>query len=140
MDYIKETEKWLYNYNTFKAAIENLKIMYTEKEKELREGHPVQYDKERLSKTNSFISETEERGVELATIKGRIEIMENKIKIMDNALNALNDTEKSIIDLRYLKGEQWWQIANNVMFSERWCKEIRKNAVKKIALSMFGKI
>lgn len=140
MDYIKEVEKWLYNYNTFKTAIENLKIMYLEKEKELEDGRPIQYDKERLSKTNSFSSETEKKAIELATIKGRIEIMENKVKIIDNALNALNETEKKIIDLRYFKGEQWWKIAYSVAFSERWCKEIRRNAVKKIALSMFGRL
>ncbi|KPU45808.1 hypothetical protein OXPF_05970 [Oxobacter pfennigii] len=138
MNYIKETEKWLYNYKTMMAGIENLYRLYEEKEKEAQEGHPIRYDRDKLSPTYVFSSETENIALDLVIIKSRIEKMKVKVKNIETALETLNDAERMIIEMKYFEGCRWQQISYKAQYNERWCKEIRKRAIEKMAIGMFG--
>lgn len=140
MNYYKATEKFLYNYNSLKASIENMKQEI--EEMDYREISAVNYENETTGETYAFHSTTEEAAVYTADKKSlleqRIKTTEGKIERIDRAIKALNDTERQIITERYINGKQWWQVAYIVKFNERWCKEIRRRAVEKIAIGLFG--
>lgn len=63
---------------------------------------------------------------------------QNKIDKIDRAMEALNEDERLIIRSRYIDWLQWWQVAGLVKYSERWCKEKRKDSIGKLASGIFG--
>ena len=139
--YYKSTESLLYNYNMLKVSIENMKLEIEETEK--NDGATgIKYDGVQTSPTFKFSSQTEDtsiRNIEtIDLLKKRIEITENKIKRVDNAIEALNGAEKNVIIKRYLEGKQWYIVAYEVNYNERWCKELRKRAIEKIAIGLYG--
>lgn len=140
MNYYKATEKFLYNYNSLKASIENMKQEITEMD--YRELSAINYNKEPTSKTYAFHSSTEEAAIYTADKKSllehRIKITEGKLERIDRAIEALNELEQRIIKLRYIEGKQWWQIAYEIRYSEKWGKELRRRAIGKIAVGLFG--
>ena len=139
--YYKSVEKLLYNYNMLKINIE-----ITDKQlEELKEEDGVtaiDYDGVSVSDTNKFYSQTEDAammniGIE-ELLKKRKERIQNKIDIIDRLLQGLNDTERTIIEMHYIKGKQWWQIAYEVKYSERHCRRIRTDAICKLAVGLYG--
>jgi DNA-directed RNA polymerase specialized sigma subunit len=140
VNYYKATEKFLYNYNSLKASIENMKQEI--EELDYREISAVNYEKEPTGKTYDFHSITEEAGIRAAEkkklLEKRIKATQSKLERIDRAIKALNDTERQIITERYINGKQWWQVAYTVKFNERWCKELRRRAVQKVAIGLFG--
>jgi len=140
VNYYKATEKFLYNYNSLKASIENMKQEI--EELDYREISAVNYEKEPTGKTYAFHSITEEAGIRAAEkkklLEERIKATQSKLERIDRAIKALNDTERQIITERYINGKQWWQVAYIVKFNERWCKELRRRAVQKVAIGLFG--
>lgn len=139
--YYKSTESLLYNYNMLKVSIENMKLEIEETEK--NDGTTgIKYDGVQTSPTFKFSSQTEDtsiRNIEtIDLLKKRIEITENKIERVDNAIEALNGAEKDVIIKRYLEGKQWYIVAYEVNYNERWCKELRKRAIEKIAIGLYG--
>lgn len=140
MNYYKVTENYLYNYNSLKISVENMKQEI--KELDYREISAINYAKEPTGKTYAFHSRTEESAIYVAEKKRLLEKMikatESKLERIDRAIAALTDIERQIIIERYINGKQWWQIAYTVKFNERWCKEIRRRAVMKIAIGLFG--
>lgn len=140
MNYYKATEKFLYNYNSLKASIENMKQGI--EEMDYREISAVHYEQEKTSETYTFHSITEDAAIHAADKKSlleqRIKTTEGKLERIDRAIEALNDTERQVIVERYLNGKQWWQVAYSVRINERWCREIRRRAINKIAIGLFG--
>ena len=142
VNYYKATEKFLYNYNSLKASIENMKQEI--EEIDYQEISAVNYEKEPTGKTYAFHSITEEAGIRAAEkkklLEKRIKATQSKLERIDRAIKALNDTERQIITERYIGGRQWWEIAYKVRFNESWCKELRRRAVRKIAIGLFGEV
>lgn len=142
MDYYKTVEAFLYNYNQLKISIDNIKKEIEELHKAENIGLPSMGQGEKTGRTYKFHSETESEGVNIADktelLQQRIDIIQSKISRLDNAINALNDMEQKIIKMHYIEGKQWWQIAYEVKYAESWCREIRKRAVNKIAVGLFG--
>ena len=139
INHYKATELFLYNYNSLKASIKN--IWQELEEIDYREISAVDLQYEPVA-TNAIHQPTEEAAVRVADLKThleqRIKITESKLERIDRAIEALNPTERQIIEQRYKNGKQWWEIAYEVKFNERWCKEIRRRAVNKIAIGLFG--
>ncbi|HHV27946.1 MAG TPA: hypothetical protein GXX63_12235, partial [Tissierellia bacterium] len=119
MNYYKATEKFLYNYNSLKASIENMKQEI--EEMDYREISAINYQKEPVSETYAFHSATEESAIYAAERKNllekRIKITESKLERIDRAIEALNDTERQVIIERYINGKQWWQVAYAVKYN-----------------------
>jgi DNA-directed RNA polymerase specialized sigma subunit len=140
VNYYKATEKFLYNYNSLKASTENMKQEI--EELDYREISAVDYEKEPSGKTYAFHSKTEESAIYAAEkkklLEQRIKTTERKLDRIDRAVEALNEIEQKIIKLRYYEGRQWWQIAYEMRYSEKWCKELRRRAVHKVAIGLFG--
>ncbi len=126
-------ERMLYNYNVKKCNAENLKVEIAKlslpyslqglKIKEYITDHAV---------TNQPEEEYLRKEAREEKLENAIKQIENEIKQIENALSCLNPLEKTIIEEKYFKGSQWWQISGIVKYSESWCKRVRKEAIVKM--------
>lgn len=135
-DMYKQTEKWLYHLDALKTRIQNLKQQYKEKESE-SEGEGLDYSKDKLCQTYKFNSTTENIGLELVHIHMMIDSLQKRVDMLERSMTILNDTERKIIELKYFKNEQWFNIAYQMQYSERQCRYIRTNAVMKLKTALF---
>lgn len=139
MDNYKRVENLLRNYRTLKDHIEI-------KKKELEELEPDGVSaielEERTSKTYKINDPVFQEAVamekEKEKIKKQIKKKEKIIGGIDFALEKLDYREREIIKLRYIEGKQWWQVGAEVHYSPRWCKEIRTEAINKMAVIIYG--
>lgn len=110
---ISEAEKWLYNYKSIKAGIENLKEEY------------------KVLSNASYGTD-----VELALLDGRMKIMERKIEQIDRALGSLSNVEREVVNYKCIEGMYYYEFTHMVYKSERQCKRIKKLALEKIAIAL----
>lgn len=138
MSYYRATEKYLYNYRALEASIENMKREIDEIEYiGVRATNYEQSDNGDPS-SSTVENEVVWRENKIGALKKKIAILESKIERIDRAIDALNGIEKQIIEGKYFRGEQWWQIAHEVKYSERHCRRLKTNAVNKISVGLFG--
>ncbi len=137
----KKTEWTLYNFKRLKESIEDLQLEIEEIKIDTDGVRSIRYDREKTSPTYKITSSTEDEVIRKIERIERLEkqIAKNKIKIqkIDRALNSLDEVEREIIEGKYLEGMQWWEIAESVKYSARWCNEKRKRAIEKIAAKLF---
>lgn len=56
-------------------------------------------------------------------------------KEISNQINLLeSDKEKDVLHYRYIKGLDWWEIAEKMNYTERWIHKIHGNALKHFKL------
>lgn len=138
--YEKEQQiiEWLQEYTSIKASIKYL----NESVEDIAEaGMGICYDKEKISPTYKFSSGTENAVIrmEKADITNRIKSMCNIVKAIDNALTSLTETEKIVITNRCIKRQYYYQFCYQIGASERTAKRIKKDALKKMVIVIFGK-
>ncbi|MCX0403432.1 sigma factor-like helix-turn-helix DNA-binding protein [Clostridium perfringens] len=111
----EKIKKLLSNYKTMKVQIECIDY-----EIELLKEH-IEFLKE-LRDSDNYIIESNKEIEHKRAIKKRLEECINSI---DKALNELGDTERKIVELRYLEGEKhtWREIGNIVGYSEIYCRK-----------------
>lgn len=149
MNYIEIIETWLRNYNEMKLQSASLKEAYAEKEKEAKEGHAIDYSRDKLSDSHKFNSEVENLALDLALISDRIKHLDNKLDILDKAIERLSVKEIQIIKLRYIERKRikytdqwrnytWREISQMVGYEESWCRRMKKTSIEKLTNVMFG--
>ncbi|MGU8559115.1 sigma factor-like helix-turn-helix DNA-binding protein [Clostridium perfringens] len=111
----ENVKKLLSNYKTMKVQIECIDY-----EIELLKEH-IEFLKE-LRDSDNYIIESNKEIEHKRAIKKRLEECINSI---DKALNELGDTERKIVELRYLECEKhtWKEIGNIVGYSEIYCRK-----------------
>lgn len=144
----RQVEGILYNYKIIKASIENnkLKLENLEWEEDIDDGVGAISYGEPSSKTNKIsrtteiiaINNIEKKEKARKELKRKIAIESNKIKMIDNALNALTDLERTIIEMFYIENLEWYKVAGKVCYSEGWCKEKRKETINRILYTING--
>ncbi|HAT4073010.1 TPA: DNA-binding protein [Clostridium perfringens] len=111
----EKVKKILRSYKTMKAQIEciDFEIDIT---KECIE------DLKELRDTESYIIEKNNEIEYKKIIKKRLQDCINSI---DNALNELSDTERKIVELRYLEGKKhtWKEIGSIVGYNSDYCRK-----------------
>ncbi|EPB8149016.1 DNA-binding protein [Clostridium perfringens] len=127
----EKVKKLLSSYKTMKGQIEciDYEINIT---KECIEGL------KELRDTESYIIEKNNEIEYKIKLKKRLEDCINSI---DKILNELSDTERRIVELRYLEGEKhtWKEICNIVGYSFDYCrKEITDRILKNIYNSLIN--
>lgn len=145
----RQIEGFLYNYKIIKASIENnkLKLKNLEIEYESDDGLNAISYKDTNSKTNKItrvteniaLSNIEKKEKVRRELERKISLETNKIKMIDNALDALPEVERTIIEMFYIENLEWYKVAGNVCYSEGWCKEKRKESINRILYTMNGK-
>lgn len=138
-NYQKEQQivEWLENYNSYKAGIENLKQNI---EDIAEEGMGISYDNEPVSGGNAFNSVVENAVIKMdkLEIQKRIKTMTNIVNNIDRALESLSDIEKQVIIYRCMEGQYYYQFCYKIGASERTAKRIKKEALKKMSIVIFG--
>ncbi|WP_394871713.1 sigma factor-like helix-turn-helix DNA-binding protein [Clostridium perfringens] len=121
----EKAKKLLSSYRTMKAQIEcidfEINII-----KECIEGL------RELRDSDNYIIESNKEIEHKRAIRNRIEDCINSV---DNALNELSDTERKIVELRYLEGKKhtWREIGNIVGYSSDYCrKELLNKSLKSL--------
>lgn len=102
----------------------------------------ISYDGVSTSPTNEIKSITE------STVLGKLEkvdylehlIKRHKMDIekLEKALEGLEEIERDVVVERYIKAKQWWQVAGVVRYSESHSKLIRKKAIDKLVVGIYG--
>ena len=140
-DKFKNTEGLLYSYNSLKVKIKNLKLDL--ENIEFEDLQAVQYDHDKLSETNAFNASVENNVIskekQIQIIKKKIRYYQNTIAKIDNALENLSDSEKKLVEMRYLRSEPcpWMQIAREMQLEVTNCYKRRNNIIKKISDMLF---
>lgn len=127
MDNFKKTEGILYNYNILEAEINILKLEIEAEQNEYEEYKSMVYG-EKTGATNKINNVVENEVIHKEKIIRELtNLRNNKIKLknkIDIALKTLTDTERELIELRYLnKNTMYWsQVADRLGVTEAYCK------------------
>jgi len=141
IDYkFKQTEKALYDYNFLKGYIElrNKDLL------ELTEYQGVSASALSLTKaSNSKVSDpTAGEVIDMEKVRETwaksIKVKESFIFKIDYAMTLLNEIEKQIIEMKYLKGIRSYIIADDLGYSPRQINRIKKNTIDKISIILWG--
>jgi DNA-directed RNA polymerase specialized sigma subunit len=113
-------------------------IGYLEAEKEIAVTS-VDYGKDRVSKTNKFSSETEDKAIndintQMSVIE-EIHILQRDIRHLktlrrktEDIIEAIQDEiSKGILKLRYIEGRPWEEIADNLKMDAKHCSYYAHN-------------
>ncbi len=139
--YYKRLENDLYNYKYLKLSIQNIKQDIADYQGD--DGvSSIQFDKIQISSTNAFSSVVENATISntekldfLEHCMNRAELVINKI---DKAMEILEEDERKVISLFYIDNQQWYKVAYQLHFNERWCRQIRSRAMRKMAIAIYG--
>lgn len=139
--YYKNIERLLYNYNMLKINIEIADKQLEELKNE--DGmNAITYDEEKTSPTFKITSQTEDTAMRNIAAEDLIikrkEKLKNKLEIIKMLLDGLNEAERKVIEMYYFENLQWWKVAYEVKYSERHCKRIRTEAIKKLSVGLYG--
>jgi hypothetical protein len=128
----------LKSYDYFKASIKFLEENIIDI---IESGMGINYEKEKLSKTNKFSSVIEVSVIQMDKlyIPEKLKSMKNTIKSIDAAMAVLNDIERLIVEHRCIKKEYYYQFCYKICVSERTAKRLRKQALDKMSIIVFGK-
>lgn len=141
MDKYAKVEKLLSNYKMLHISIENMEqdIRYLKEEDGLKGIGFEGISTSPTNVTSDVVGDTVISKMEkIEYLERTIEQNRRKIESIDKALEGLEDTERVVVIERYIEAKQWWQVASVVRYSESHSKYIRKKAVDKLVIGIFG--
>lgn len=134
IDLLKGYRELCLHLDELRSLKDTLKCDYTAK--------AITYDMEKVSPTYKISKEVEEEVVRTLTkievLKKEIEEESSLITKIDRAINNLSPIHKEIIEYKYIDGLSWDEIIDKTSYSERALKYKRSEAVKSIAITLFG--
>ena len=134
-------EKLLSNYKMYKISIENLEIEieYIKEEDGLKGIGFEGISTSPTNVTSDITSDTVLSKMEkIEYLERTIEQNRRKVESIDKALEGLEDTERIVVIERYIEAKQWWQVASKVCYSESYSRTLRRKAVNKMVIGIFG--
>lgn len=140
MNYIKEAEKFVSQYDMFKYEINDIDLKIAALKEE--DGcSAIDTSKEQTGKTYKFSSVTENTAVHvedlISILIKRRRRLESKVKRIENAMDALDEDQREVITRTVIKRERYYQFTNIIFKSERSCKRIKQIALYKMAKLLF---
>lgn len=130
-----DIESWLYNYKIAEVAIENLKaeLVVLDTLKSVN----IEIEGKGLGKVSSSVEDIQAKKEK---IKSRIMVMESKLNKLNKALDALKEEELYVIKSFYINQERYKEIGNKMQCSIISCKRIKKKALNKIIIGVYGQL
>jgi len=129
--------QWLREYEYLKMSIQYL----NESIEDIAEaGMGLAYDKDQISKTNKFSSVVETAAIKIdkLNITTRIKTMTNVIHAIDVALKNLDEDERTVLASRCIEGQYYYQFCYKIHCSERTARRIKRIALNKMVIFIFG--
>lgn len=153
-DYITLTKSYLSSYIQFKKMLESLQKDKENYERRLRECDDIAVGIARYGLTppsgqsNVFgngpadlSAEKRERVRErLNAIKNDIDSLSEIIEKIEYGFTALPGIETEMLKLHYIQKVNWGTVGNQMGMSRRWVTEKGNEAIRKMALMLFGSI
>ena len=145
-DYEKTVYGYLRNYRRFQGQLASLKIEIDGVEEQIRSIGDAKISKYGDAPIGGYdeLSELERAVVRRMKLEGRLPILrENYVRIqtllrrIDNALQLMSDTHRTILCRKFMDGERWYQVAQATGYSERSCQYISQEAIKTLTQMMF---
>lgn len=141
MSKYKKVEELLSNYKMLVISIANMEQEIDHLSKE--DGMSgIAYDSISTSPTNKFSSSTEEVALsnseKIHYLEHSIERIKRQIESIDRSLGGLEEVERQVVTERYIESRQWWQVGSIVKYSESHSKAIRKRAINKLVIGIYG--
>ncbi|MBN3349039.1 sigma-70 family RNA polymerase sigma factor [Clostridium botulinum] len=139
IDNYRKTEYMLYNYKQFKVEIKNILLEIEDIENSYRGIGAMQYsDMPKAHNTNSAIEqEVEQKEKRIEHLNRLISKKENIIKRIDNALEALTERERKLIELRYFNKIPNNRVAEKLDLAEQTTSIMNKKIIDKLSTLMF---
>ncbi|MCR1954111.1 hypothetical protein NSA24_04575 [Clostridioides mangenotii] len=138
---IQFTEDILKGYRELRLHLEKLKrIKESLKCEYTTQG--ISYGSEKVSPTNKISKEVENEVIKtiakIEELEQEIEEESSLIRETDVAINNLSPIHREIIEYKYIEKLSWNEIIDKTCYSERSLKYKRSEAVKSIAITLFG--
>ena len=145
-DYIKETKRILRNYNKMTVAVVNLSEEIEALETELRSesvaiaryGDEPQGGTSEMNATEAAANRRIKKGEHLAMLRQRKDEIERTLRAVDRAMECLSDEDERLIRGRYIDGYDWWQVAQELCYTEKWMRDKGGKVLVDVAMMMFG--
>ena len=146
-DYIRETKRLLRSYNKMKVAALNLTEEIDAQEAVLRDESiaSIRYGDDRISGGTRELTSTEAAAVKRIRLEGRIADMkarrdeiERTVRAIDRAFESLDDADVELLQLRYMGGLSWVEVAERLNYTEKWAQEKGGKVLRDVALMLFG--
>lgn len=141
MNHYKKIEHYLYHYKMFKCYLETTdKEILMLSENDGMKG--IAYDGISTSNTNMTSDRVGDVAISnldrLKELQDKKHKLQKKIDVIDRVLSELTEIERTIIEMKYFECKPWCKIAYEVKYSERQCRNIRKAAIDKISIGLYG--
>lgn len=139
MDKYKNVERRLRN-----LEMEKTYLIYLEKDLKLLE---LEYEisginYEKVGGNNNISDITGDKAVKLMQKRQELELKiarkKNEIEHIEGVLSKLTETERKIITMWYIEYKPHWKIAQEVGYSVSQVKRIKKDAIEKIMVGLYG--
>lgn len=121
----------LKQYRILKSELKNCEKIYNEYNKSKNILSTIDIGREG-GRTNRVSSQTESMALYLADYSESMKKIELQISIIETALECLSIKEKHILMLKYFEELTWNEVANKLELCDKWCKEMRNSAFKKL--------
>lgn len=137
------TEKILYDYKHMKSHIEQLESLKKEVKSENHIAmRAITYDDIKVSPTYKISNAVRDGVIDPVKITQDIDIdiyhEKSLIKKINRAIDNLDTIRKNIIEHRYFKKMDWTTMAQELYHDEKTLRKYKNEAVKSIAIELFG--
>lgn len=139
MDKHKKVERRLRNLEMERMYLESLEkdLKLIELEYEI---NGINYEK--IGEDNSISDITGDKAVKLMQKRQELELRiarkKNEIEHIEGVLSKLTETERTVITMWYTEYKPHWKIAQEVGYSVSQVKRIKKDAIEKIIIGLYG--
>ena len=145
-DYEKTVYGYLRNYHKFKGQLAGIEIEIDGVEEQIRSIGDAKISKYGDAPVGGYdeLSEVERACVRRMKLEERLPILrENYFRIqtlmrrIDNALQLMSDTHRTILRRKFIDGERWYQVAQATGYSERSCQYLAQEGIRTLMQMMF---
>ncbi|MEY8001191.1 sigma factor-like helix-turn-helix DNA-binding protein [Clostridium sp. Mt-5] len=139
-DNYRKLEGILYNYKNIKAEIKNIDLDMEDLQQEYTGCGSITYE-EKAAPTNKFNSSVEN---EIISKEKQISYLQNMrdgkkrlIDKIDNALDALSENERKLIELRYFDKLHFKEVAIRLNINDTYCMQFKSKVINKLIPMIF---
>lgn len=144
---IKRTKYYLKNYRILQLTLKNMVDKKTELELKYQENPYapiVKYEPSggysELNQIESTIYNKDKIINEIEVLKKRINILQDMLEKIMEAIEALSNNEQYLIKGFYFQKKKWAKLAKDLYISEKWAKAKGNKALKTITIIISGEL
>lgn len=139
-DNYRKLEGILYNYKNIIAEIKNIDIEIIDLQQEYTGCGAINY-KEKSSPTNKFNSTVENEIVskekQMTYLQNMRDGKQRLINQINNAIEALAENERKLIELRYFDKLHFKEIALRLNINDTYCMQLKSKVINKLIPMIF---